>query len=398
MRKSRRLIWWAVIGVAVVGATVAIAWPDAEPVDVALAERTTMRVTVSAEARTRARDRFVVVAPVTGRLERMRLRPGDRVRLGEVVASISPMPLDAASAEAARSRVSAAEAAKNDAESRVRQLRAASDLAQRAVERFRAVEAAGGVSPQQREDAELAALTRAEELRTAEAHGRAAAAELFATRAALPYHSEAGYARSVQVLAPSAGRVLTVPESSERIVSAGTLICELGRDADIEIVADVLSDDAVRIPSNAPVELVGWGGDVVLRGLVARIDPAAQTRISALGVDEQRVNVIITPESVPRELGDGYRLDARITIWERPGVLVVPPSAVFRVGNSERVFVVADGRAREATVRVGQRSDSAVEILAGLAQDDVVIVFPSDRIRTGARVKASRIETTAGDL
>lgn len=387
MRKSRRWLGWA-IAVVIIGAVATAAmWPKPETVDVVSAVRGTLRVTVNAEARTRTRARFVVAAPVAGRLNRIQLKPGDVVRLGEVVATISPLPLDAASVEAARSRVTSALASQRDAESHVRQAREASLLATRVVDRYRAVESAGGLSRQDREEAELAALMRAEDLAAAEYRARAAAADVWAARAALPPQSENGYARSTLVHAPTAGRVLAVPEPSERIVVAGTPLLELGRDSDLEIVADVLSEDAVRIQPGTPVELAGWGGDVLLKGTVRRIEPEAETRVSALGVDEQRVNVIIAPTSIPRRVGDGYRLDARITIWEGRDILAVPPSAVFSAGAESHVFVVTDGRARERLVHVGQRSDAAVQILDGLAQGDLVVLFPSDRIRSGTRVR-----------
>ena len=387
MRNTRRFAGWTIAIVVIAGVATAAMWPRREDVDVAEAARTTLTVTVGAEARTRARERFVVTAPVAGRLQRSRLRIGDEVRSGEIVAMVSPLPLDAASIEAVRSRVAAALAAQRDAQSRVRQAREALLLAQRDVERYRAVEAVGGVARQQVEQVELAALSRTEDVAAAEARERAAAAELWAARTALPFHGEQGYATSVSVQAPASGRVLSVPEENERVVAAGTPLLELGRDSDMEVVADVLSEDAVRIPVDAPVELAGWGGDVVLYGRVLRIEPAAQTHVSALGVDEQRVHVIIAPNKTPRRLGDGYRLDARITIWEGRDVLAVPPSAVFTADGQSRVFIVEDGRARVRSVRVGRRSDEAVQILEGLAQGDLVVLFPSDRIRSGTRVR-----------
>jgi HlyD family secretion protein len=387
MRVTRKRIAWSVALLVIGAAATAAMWPEPEPVETARAERGPFRVTVSAEARTRTRFRFVVTAPVTGRLQRIRLRPGDDVRSGEPVAIVAPLPMDNASVEAARGRVAAAEAAQRDAEARVRQAKEASALAARMAERYREVERVGGVSRQQVEEAALSAMMRGEDLVAAEARVRAANAELWAARAALPPHGEAGYARSVVVQAPAAGRVLGVPEESERIVTAGTPLIELGRPGDLEIVADVLSEDAVRMAPGAEVELAGWGGDVLLRGAVRSIEPAARTSISALGVDEQRVSVIIAPNSMPRSLGDGYRLDARITVWKAEQVLAVPASAVFSAGDEYRVFVLVGDRAWERTVRVGQRSEAAVEILEGLMDGDEVVLFPSDRIHAGTRVR-----------
>jgi HlyD family secretion protein len=391
MRSRKRWIGWTAALVVVGSVATAAFWSDAEPVDVAPAVRSGLQAMVTAEARTRTRAHFVVTATVTGRLQRIRLRPGDRVVQGEAVASIAPLPMDAAAVEAARSRVAAALAAERDAEARVRQAREASMPAARAVKRYRALESAGAVSRQQCEDLELNALLRAQDLIAMEARARAAAAEVWAARAGLPPHGDSGYAQSIVVRAPAAGRVLAVGEESERVVAAGTMLLELGRDADLEIVADVLSEDAVRIRPGAAVELAGWGGDVVLHGTVRRVEPAANTRVSALGVDEQRVNVIISPNATPPGLGESFRLDARIVVWENPNALTVPTSAVFTVGGTSRVFVVTQGRASERSVRVGQRSHAFVEILDGLQEREDVVIFPSDRIRSGTRVRSTRL-------
>ncbi len=392
MRARKRWIGWTVGLVVVGGVATAAFWPDAEAVEVASVVRSGLRATVSAEARSRTRARFVVAAPVAGRLQRIRLRPGDRVSEGDPIATIAPLPMDAAAIEASRSRVAAALAAERDAEARVRQAREASRLAARALVRYQALESAGAVSRQQCEDLELNALMRAQDLVAAEARFRAAAAEVWAARAALPPHGDSGYAQGVVVRAPASGRVLVVAEESERVVAAGTVLLELGRDADLEIVAEVLSEDAVRVRRGAAVELAAWGGDVILHGTVRSVEPAARTRVSALGVDEQRVNVIIIPSTTPRDLGEGYRLDAHIVVWENPDALTVPASAVFTVGGTSRVFVVAQGRAVERSVRIGQRSDAAIEILEGLAEDEDVVLFPSDRILNGTRVKSTRVE------
>ncbi|HEU4994582.1 MAG TPA: HlyD family efflux transporter periplasmic adaptor subunit [Gemmatimonadaceae bacterium] len=394
-RSKRRALLWtaAVAGIAAIAA--AAMRPNPVDVEVGVVARSALRTTVDAEARTRVRERFVVTAPVTGQLERVRVRPGDLVRAGQIVARITPLPLDAASLEAVRARVTSAQAAQLDAEARVRQAEQASALATRNAERYRVLDSAGGASSQQREEAELSAHTRAEDAAAARSRAQAARAELWAARAALPRHAQNGLAAGVEVFAPATGRVLEVSEPSARVTSAGNPLLVIGRQSDLEIVADVLSEDAVRIPPNAAVELLGWGGDTMLRGTVRRIEPSAITHVSALGVEEQRVSVIITPLSAPRALGDGFHLDAHIVTWEGRDVLIVPASAVFTAGTASHVFVVENDRAFERRVLVGHRSDAGAEIISGLSAGDLVVLFPSDRVRTGARLRYTAPTTAA---
>ena len=386
MRITRtRVVWTGILVAAGLGITAAM-WPDPELVEAAIARRGPLAVTVNAEARTRTRYRFIVTAPVTGRLQRLWLHPGDGVKAGVPIAVIAPLPMDAASVEAARGRVIAADAGLLDAETRVRQARESAALAARTAERYREIERVGGISRQHLEEATVAATLRADDLAASEARVRAAAAELSAARAAFPTQRR-GHGGAVVVHAPSAGRVLAVPQESERIVTAGTPILEIGRPEDLEVVADVLSEDAVRIAPGATVELGGWGGADMLRGVVTSVEPGARTVVSALGVDEQRVSVVISPTDASRALGDGYRLDARIVIWNADSVLTVPASAVFSVGAGSGVFVIEEGRARQRLVRVGQRSEHAVEIIEGVAPGESIVLFPSDRISSGARVR-----------
>ncbi|HET9454715.1 MAG TPA: efflux RND transporter periplasmic adaptor subunit [Gemmatimonadaceae bacterium] len=383
----RRWLTWIVVVVVIAAGATMVLRPEQLDVDVAVAQRSPIRSTVDAEARTRSRSRFEVVAPVAGSVQRMRARPGDVVSQGDVIATVAPLPLDDAARLAVSAQLESALAAQREAQSRIHLARDASALAQRNADRLRAVEAAGGASAQQREQAELEAASRRELLLAAEAHARAAAAEVLAARRALP---GPGGANAVLVRSPITGRVLELPEESERIVTAGTPLIVLGRDADLEVVAEVLSEDAVSVKPGAPVELVGWGGDAPLTGTVARVEPAARTRVSALGVDEQRVDVIIVPARAPGSLGDSYRLEARITTWAADRALNVPSSAVFDADGQDRVFVVQNGRARARTVRVGHRCGAHVEILDGLREQELVVLFPSDRVRDGTRVRAGK--------
>lgn len=386
-RMRRWTVWTLTLGVIATVAS-ALAWPKPMDVDAARVVKGPLRVSIDADARTRARDRFVVVAPVAGRVERMRVHVGDVVSAGTIIARITPLPLDSAASAAAYARVTQATAALDDAAARARQASLASTLAARMAQRYQAIEAAGGISRQQREQTDLEAATRTEDLAAARARVQSATADLAAARAALP--RAFGAERLVTVSSPIRGRVLNVTEESERIVAAGTPLLDLARDADLEIVADVLSEDAVRIPEHADVELSGPPGSPTLRGRVDRIEPAARTRVSALGVEEQRVNVVITPrEPLPR-VGDGFHLDAHIIVWSGETVHV-PASAVFAADGESRLFVIENRRAQERMVKTGRQSDVDIEILAGVAPGAIVVLFPSDRVRSGTRVAPTGI-------
>ncbi|HEY7236045.1 MAG TPA: HlyD family efflux transporter periplasmic adaptor subunit, partial [Gemmatimonadaceae bacterium] len=185
------------------------------------------------------------------------------------------------------------------------------------------------------------------------------------------------------------GTVLRIPEVSERVTAAGAPILELGDASAIEIVADVLSTDAVRICAGQEVEIVEWGGDLPLRGRVRSVEPSAFTKVSALGVDEQRVNVVSDILGAPATLGDAFRVEVRIVVWEGRAVLTVPASALVQQTSGEwRVFVVEGGRARERAVRIGHRTSGLVEVVAGLPVGATVVLFPSDLIRDGVRVRS----------
>jgi HlyD family secretion protein len=190
------------------------------------------------------------------------------------------------------------------------------------------------------------------------------------------------------IRAPAAGRVLRVLERNERVVAAATPLLELGDARTLEIVIDVLSSDAPRVRPGQRVRIERWGGDGALAGVVRTVEPAGFTRVSPLGVEEQRVNVIIDPIDPPPTLGDGYRVEGRIVIWEGARVLTVPPSALVRDASGWSVFVVEQGRARRRTVNVGHWSDAGVEILGGLAEGATVVAFPSDRVTDGVRVRS----------
>jgi HlyD family secretion protein len=363
--------------------------PAAVEVEVGLVSRGPMETVVESEGVTRVRDRYQIAAPVNGRLERIQLREGDSVPAGAVLARITPMPLDPQATAQARAQVAAAQAGTQEAQARVNQAREQAEQAERTAARLRALAEAGGVSQNDVEQAELQVARTVRELQAAQSRARAIEAELAGARAALVNVDPAQQTgRAVAVVrSPAAGRVLRVHETSERIVSAGTPLIQVGDAMGLEVVVDVLSNDAVRIQTGAPMRLINWGGESTLEGRVRLVEPAGFTRVSALGVDEQRVNVLGDIQAAPASLGDGYRVEAQIITWQADDVLRVPNSAIFRGGAGWRTFVM-DGRvARLRTVRTGQRGAEYTQVLDGLTAGEKVILFPSDLIQDGTRVR-----------
>lgn len=385
----RRRLFWAVAGIAVATVIVLAFRTPAELVEVAVVERGALEATVDAEGTTRVVDRYQVTAPVAGRLARIALRAGDRVGAGAPLARLTPVPLAPSGVEQARAAVIAAQARLDEATARNATALRAAEQARRTVQRLRTLLASGGVSQAAVDAAELEETAASREAVAAQARIVAATGELSAARAAVlnvdPEQPRAEGA--VTVRAAVAGTVLRVYEPSERTVAPGTPLVELGDVRALEIVVDVLSSDAVRIDTGAVVRVDEWGGAALLEARVERIEPGAFTRLSALGVEEQRVRVIARLSDVPERLGDGYRIEARIVTAARTDVLVVPPSAVFRTGTGWSVFVHAGGRAALRPIETGLHSPRGVEVTGGLAEGDSIVVFPSDKLTDGARIR-----------
>ena len=385
--QSRSMAAIAVVLILIAAVVAYALRPDVLDAETARVARGPMKVTIDEEARTRVRNRFVIAAPVSGRLQRLTLREGDAVNPGQVVAWIAPMPLDSSSSRIAGAHVRSATALRNEAASRVEQARVALDLAAAVSRRREALYAAGAISNEQREQAAAEARAARDDLDAARARLTAASAEVEAARAAL-LPTEGPRARAVPVRSPVRGRVLRIPEPSERVIAASTPVLELGDAAALEVIADVLSSDAVKIAPGSAVEIADWGGEVPLVGTVRSVEPSAFTRVSALGVDEQRVNVIIDIANPPTSLGDGFRVEMKATVWQSSDVLTIPASALFQRSGEWMVFVVEDGRARERQVEVGHRTGAVAELKGGLREGDRVILFPSDKVSEGARVRS----------
>ena len=362
--------------------------PQAVRVDTARARRGPMQVTIDEEGETRVRDRYVVAAPIAGRLERIRLDEGYPVEPGSVVARMYPLPLDRRTLAEATAQLEGAEAAKRGADARVEQARAALEQARREATRARRLHAEGTVHKEALELAELQATTRQKELDTAVSATRTAGYTADAARAALIAATPGtGTDGVVELRSPVQGVVLRVFEESERVMPMGTPLLELGDLSNLEIVIDVLSAEAVRVRNGFPVLIQDWGGEETLRARVRLVEPSGFTKVSALGVEEQRVNIIADFVNKPESLGHGYRVEAGIVVWEEENVLKVPSSALFRHDGGWAVFQVERGRAHRRPVEHGHRNAFEVEILSGIEEGDVVIVHPSDLVADGVRVE-----------
>jgi HlyD family secretion protein len=387
--KNRR-VW---ISVAVVGALLAVAlWPKATPVDVSPLSRGPLVVTIDEEGRTRVRDRFVVSAPVAGRVLRIELEPGDMVKRGQVVARVraeaSPL-LDARTRAEAEAAVDSARAALGRARAEEQRAQAVQAQAKRELDRVRGLAREGVVTPQEVDARQADAQLSDESANAAAFAVRAATSELQRAQARLAPPTSDASGRVVAVAAPTDGVVLKRLRESESVVPAGDPLIEIGDPRQLEIVADLLSTDAVRVKPGARAIIEQWGGEKQLDAKVRRVEPAGFTKISALGVEEQRVNVVLDfndPVSAWAALGDAYRVEVRIVTWEAADVLKVPTSALFRVGDKWAAYVLDGGRARQTIIGLGHQTGQEAEVTSGLSADARVILHPGDRLFDGARV------------
>ena len=384
----RRRILLAAIALGVA----AIAWLLLRPtpilVDVAKVVRGTMRVTVDEDGETRAHDRFVIAAPIPGRMLRVDLEEGDTVQKNQIVALMEPLPLNQQQREEVLGRVAAAEAAKRQADARTEHAREDYEQSRRDRERAEQLGREKVISAQALEQARNAEVTSGEELRAARFSALSADSEVKVARAGLVGIGDGAPGHKVISLrSPAAGSVLRIVEKSERVVQAGAPVVVLGDPGKIEIVTDVLTTDAVNIKPGAPAFLDGWGGDRLLRARVRLVEPAGFTKISALGVEEKRVNVIADFVDTPDGLRDGYRVETHIVTWENADVLKIPGSATFRDRDGWSVFIVDQGRARRRTIQIGHRNQTEAEILSGVAVGQEVVLHPSNQLREGDRIR-----------
>ena len=387
--KLRRLAVASIMTLAAIALIVLALIPSPIEVETARVVRGPLRVTIDQEGETRARDRFVISSPVVGRLLRVDLDDGDAIKQNAVVARIDPLPLNQREREEVEARVESSEAALRQARARAAKAREDMEQARRDRDRAEHLAQEKVISDQALDLARNAALTSSQEFEAAQYNVQVAASELKIARAGLvSVDSAPGKPRLlIRLRSPVSGRVLRVLEKSERIVQAGTPIVILGEPDKIEVVADVLSTDAVKIQPGSNVQLVGWGGNRPLRARVRLVEPYGFTKISALGVEEQRVNVISDFVDPPGPLGDGYRVECQITIWSGENILKAPLSSVFRRGRGWSTFVIKDGRTSVRDIEIGHRNETEVEITKGLAEGEEVIPHPSNQITDGVRVR-----------
>ena len=397
--RRRRFAFWGVLALLVaIGLAVAF-WPRPVIVDIIAAERGELVVTVDEEGEARVHDVYVISAPVTGRMRRISLHAGDAVEaVTTTVAEIEPIDpafLDPRSEAQARADVRAAESAETLARAEVEMAQAELDFAESEVERARELMRQGLVSERELDAAERTYRTRGAALNTTRAAHEMRLFQLERARAELvsPVDTEVrrGVCACIALRSPVAGRVLRVLEKSEGVVELGTALVEVGDPRDLEIVVDLLSADAVRVEPGQRVIIEGWGGHNALEGRVRIVEPFGFTKVSALGIEEQRVNVVIdltSPVEDWSRLAHGYQVDARIVLSEGEGVLTLPLTALFRDGEAWAVFVESGGRAELRRVEIGRRNGVAAEIVSGLSEGERVVLHPSDRVVGGALIAA----------
>lgn len=373
--------------VAVAGAALAVyaALPKPEAVQVAPVVRGPLQVCVEEDATTRVRERYDVAAPIAARLRRVNVHAGDRVEAGQPVVVLDPSPLDPRTESQLRARVSAAESARREASTNVLTSRATHELAARELRRIEKIAREGIASSEELDRARNTEKVAARELEAATARAVTASWEAEATKSAL---QAADDLRELTLRAPVTGKVLRVLQESESVVAAGTRLLEIGDPTDVEVVVDLLTTDAVRVLPGARVIIKDWGGDAPLEARVRRVEPGGFTKVSALGVEEQRVNVLADLERPEPRLGDGFRVTACVVLWQGTA-LKVPNMAVFSSANGPAVYVVEEGRVKLRGIRLGQTGMDESQVLAGLVEAQRVVIHPSDRIRDGSKVRVT---------
>ena len=391
MKKTLTRIVYYLVALSVVSLIVIAFLPSPIKVETARITRGPLQVTVDEEGEARAHDRFVVAAPIAGRLTRVDLHDGDPVLLNQVVAVINPLPIDQREYAEITARVKSAEALKQSADQAVEHARADNEQAKRDLRRAEDLLEAGVIPRQSLEQARNAETISKNEFEAARFKSQAAASEVDVAKAGLiaVEFDQSGAGRPVTLRSPVRGRVLRVIEKSERVVTSGTPIVVVGDPRKLEVVVDLLSTDAVKVKPGAAMLLKNWGGEAAIRARVRTVEPSAFTKVSALGIEEQRANVVADFVDPPGLLGDGYRVEARIIIWEDESVLKVPSSALFRHGEGWSVFVVVEnGKAMRREVEIGHRSQFEAEVLKGIEEGAQVVLHPTNQISDGSRVES----------
>ncbi len=385
----------AFIVVLIIGLLVWGFWPQPVLVEAIAATRAQLTVTIEEEGRTRVIDRYVISAPVDGVACRVQLDVGDAVEEDQVLLSLTPLEsqvLDPRSRAKAEAQVAAAKSALRAAEEQARAATAAEQLAVTELRRKRPLMDKELIARDIYDKAVAEAKTTTARRRSAEFTVKVAKHELQAARTVLEFTAGTpqGPVERVPVRSPIAGRILKVPHECEGPVRTGEPLLEVGDSSVLEIEVDVLSPDAVKIKSGIKVLFERWGGEEPLEGIVRIVEPVGFTKVSALGVEEQRVFIIsdfTSPAKLWQRLGDGYRVEARFILWDEPNVLQVPTSSLFRYREGWAVFVIDGNHAKRREVKVGQRNGLSAQILEGVTEGEIVINHPSDEVEDGRRVR-----------
>jgi HlyD family secretion protein len=359
--------------------------PSPLPVETSVARRGTLQITLDGEGVTRVNDRFVLAAPVTGKLLRVELKEGDPVSKGQTLATLLPPELDSRANREASAKADAARSAFSEARASHKRSLLNLEQAERRALRFRNLKKEGAVSL---EAAELAESEAAMVMRETDAARSAVESARHNMEAAQALLNRQLSGKPLPLLAPTDGQVLRIHEKSERVINAGTPIVDIGNPSTIEIVIDLLSSDATKVRPGNRVVIMAWGGDKDLQAVVKRVEPAAFTKLSALGIEEKRVNIVATLNEYEPLLGDNFRVQAEIIINEAKNVLQVPLSALFRGKNGWYLFVIEGGKAVEKSVKIGMRGSYQAELLSGIREGQRVVVHPANDLHDGMRVQA----------
>lgn len=391
----KRKLMMGAFGLLVLALLVWAFMPTPVEVEIATVTQGRFERSVQEDGKTRVRDRYVVSTPLTGRVARVHLKQGDIVQRDATVATlwpVAPALLDERSRAEQVARTGAMQAAVARAQANVERAGAALDHARAELQRSETLTQQGFVSPNQNESGRLTVRLREKELESARQEAAAARHELEQSRVALRQFSQStpDGQRAYEVKAPVSGKVLKVLQQSEGTVMAGTPIMELGDPTQLEVVVDILTEDAAQTKPGTAVQLSNWGGPEVLQAQVRLIEPAAFTKISALGVEEQRVNAIIDITSPPENwptLGDGFKVDVRVLVQVVENAVKIPVSALFPVGARSGLFVLDDGHVRLREIAVAARNGVEAWVKSGLAPGTQVIVYPDSKLKDGDRVK-----------
>lgn len=398
----KRLYVWVFVAVLVAIGLLSAFWPRASIVDLQEIEAGRMILTVGDEGETRVVDVFLVSAPVDGRLRRIEAEAGDLVVAGQtVVAQVEPTEsqlLDPRTEAEARAQLSAAESAALLAEAELQRAEAELRFAESELERSRELAGKGTISERDLEAAEREFETGRAAIGVAQANMQVRQYELARVQAQLMSPEQMAQQREtcecLSINSPVNGRVLRVIRESEGFVRAGDGLVEIGNPEKLEIVVDLLSIDAVKVSPGDSAIIENWGGEQSLAAQVRRVEPLGFTKVSALGIEEQRVNVILDITSPAAEwgtLGHGYHVDVRVVLWEGESVLKAPLTALFRHGDEWAVFVEEKGKARQRIIEVGNTTSSSAEILSGLKAGERIVVYPGEGIGEGVRIAARAV-------